>query len=194
MENFRVNRRQFLYYSGATVTYAIAASSGIVSLVIPGSTYALPLTIFNEHEANTLIDMIRNIYPHKILEDKFYAAVVKKLDSDANTNKNFTKLMRDGISNLDNISVSNWIKLSSNEKIINLQKIETTQFFQQIHSKANTALYNNSKLWHLFGYEGSSAEYGGYIYRGFNDLDWLPEPPGSASPKLDQEKLPHGQN
>ena len=26
------------------------------------------------------------------------------------------------------------------------------------------------------GYEGSSFEQGGYLHRGFNDLDWLPEP------------------
>src|ERR1700732_2043427 len=30
-------------------------------------------------------------------------------------------------------------------------------------------------LWPKFGYEGSSAEHGGYIKRGFNDIDWLPK-------------------
>jgi hypothetical protein len=36
--------------------------------------------------------------------------------------------------------------------------------------------------WAHFGYEGSSFEKGGYINRGFQDLNWLPEPPHSASP------------
>ena len=36
---------------------------------------------------------------------------------------------------------------------------------------------NNQKaLWPKFGYEGSSFEHGGYLHRGFNDLDWLPDP------------------
>jgi hypothetical protein len=37
-----------------------------------------------------------------------------------------------------------------------------------------TALYNQPDLWAKLGYEGSSAEHGGYIHRGFNDIDWLP--------------------
>jgi hypothetical protein len=36
--------------------------------------------------------------------------------------------------------------------------------------------------WAHFGYEGSSYEMGGYFDRGFQDLDWLPNPPASASP------------
>jgi hypothetical protein len=35
-------------------------------------------------------------------------------------------------------------------------------------------LYNNPDVWPKFGYEGASADKGGYINRGFNDIDWLP--------------------
>jgi hypothetical protein len=31
-------------------------------------------------------------------------------------------------------------------------------------------------VWAALGYEGSSYDKGGYINRGFNDLNWLPEP------------------
>jgi hypothetical protein len=31
-------------------------------------------------------------------------------------------------------------------------------------------------VWDLLGYEGPSFDKGGYLHRGFNDLDWLPEP------------------
>ena len=31
------------------------------------------------------------------------------------------------------------------------------------------------EVWPKFGYEGSSAEHGGYIKRGFADIDWLPK-------------------
>jgi hypothetical protein len=30
-------------------------------------------------------------------------------------------------------------------------------------------------VWPLFGYEGSSLEYGGYLERGFDDIGWLPK-------------------
>jgi hypothetical protein len=37
------------------------------------------------------------------------------------------------------------------------------------------SLYNQKEVWPKFGYEGSSAEHGGYIKRGFADIDWLPK-------------------
>jgi hypothetical protein len=36
-----------------------------------------------------------------------------------------------------------------------------------------TRLYDNTAVWPLLGYEGSSWEQVGYINRGFNDIDWL---------------------
>ncbi len=46
-------------------------------------------------------------------------------------------------------------------------------FFQKVRSSLITGLYNNKELWPFFGYEGESASKGGYINRGFNDLDWV---------------------
>ncbi len=40
-----------------------------------------------------------------------------------------------------------------------------------------TGLYDNKAVWPLFGYEGSSWEKGGYLNRGFNDIDWLDQGP-----------------
>jgi hypothetical protein len=31
-------------------------------------------------------------------------------------------------------------------------------------------------VWELVGYEGPSYDRGGYLHRGFDDLDWLPRP------------------
>jgi hypothetical protein len=38
------------------------------------------------------------------------------------------------------------------------------------------ALYNDHEVWELLGYEGPSFDQGGYLNRGFDDLDWLPDP------------------
>ena len=43
------------------------------------------------------------------------------------------------------------------------------------HGDLIVSLYNQKELWPKFGYEGSSAEHGGYIKRGFADIDWLPK-------------------
>ena len=54
-----------------------------------------------------------------------------------------------------------------------LRDVETDPFFQKVRSGLITGLYNNKEVWPVFGYEGESASKGGYINRGFNDLDWL---------------------
>ena len=48
-------------------------------------------------------------------------------------------------------------------------------FFQDDAGDLVVSLYNQEEVWPKFGYEGSSAENGGYINRGFNDIDWLPK-------------------
>jgi len=45
-----------------------------------------------------------------------------------------------------------------------------------IKGNAVVALYNDQEVWDTLGYEGPSFDKGGYIGRGFNDLDWLPDP------------------
>jgi hypothetical protein len=36
-----------------------------------------------------------------------------------------------------------------------------------------TGIYNNPDVWKILGYEGASAHLGGYLKRGFDDINWL---------------------
>ena len=57
-----------------------------------------------------------------------------------------------------------------------LKKMGRTEFFEHVSGTSTVTLYNDKETWDLLGYEGYSYDKGGYINRGFNDLDWLPEP------------------
>ena len=57
------------------------------------------------------------------------------------------------------------------DRVALLQRIEQSDFFQKIRGDLVVSLYNQKELWPKFGYEGSSAEHGGYIKRGFADID-----------------------
>ena len=59
------------------------------------------------------------------------------------------------------------------QRVALLRGIEQSDFFGKLRSDLIASLYNNPEVWPKFGYEGSSAEHGGYINRGFNDIDWL---------------------
>ena len=62
------------------------------------------------------------------------------------------------------------------ERVAALREMAATPFFATVRPMALFGLYGNKAVWPRFGYQGSSWEYGGYIDRGFDDLDWLPEP------------------
>ena len=52
----------------------------------------------------------------------------------------------------------------------------TAPFFKLVHATTVVALYDDHEVWELLGYEGPSFDKGGYLHRGFDDLDWLPRP------------------
>ena len=54
-----------------------------------------------------------------------------------------------------------------------LQGMEDSAFFQTVRGGLVTGLYNQKEVWPLFGYEGESFSKGGYINRGFDDINWL---------------------
>jgi hypothetical protein len=54
-----------------------------------------------------------------------------------------------------------------------MRDIEKSPFFQKVRSGLVTGLYNQKEIWPLFGYEGEAYSKGGYIQRGFDDIEWL---------------------
>ena len=183
MKNEHLNRREFLCNSGKTLAGVVVASSGAVTLIFPATGWSAQLTVLNEHESKTLLSMTREMFPHDKVEDKFYAVVVTALDADASGNTDTAKQLKAGVANLDKLAQGDWQALSADKRGAVLKQIENTAFFNSVKSKCVTGIYNNKDLWDHFGYEGSSTEHGGYINRGFDDLDWLPNPPESDSPK-----------
>ena len=122
--------------------------------------------------------MSRDIYPHDRLEDRFYAAAVSGLDAGAKSDPALKTLLEDGIAGLDksamDVKSAGYRGLSEETARVDLLKdIETGEFFQKVRGNLITGIYNNKEAWPIFGYEGESASKGGYIERGFNDIDWL---------------------
>ena len=54
-----------------------------------------------------------------------------------------------------------------------LAEAQNGPLFKKVRGDLVTGLYGQPEVWPRFGYEGSSWEKGGYIDRGFDDIDWL---------------------
>ena len=85
---------------------------------------------------------------------------------------------------IDKLKADNFNKMNFKKATKYLTKMGRTEFFEHVRGTTTVTLYNDKETWELLGYEGASYDEGGYINRGFNDLDWLPEPRIEEHPDL----------
>ncbi len=123
----------------------------------------------------TLARAARDIYPHDRLADAHYITAVAGYDSAAPAVR---ELMTKGCASLDAEAHKRhgtvYLAVADeSDRVAILQAMETSAFFGKLRGDLVVTLYNQQSLWMKFGYEGASADKGGYINRGFNDIDWL---------------------
>jgi hypothetical protein len=173
----KYNRRVFLQGAATAVPVVAAATTagfGIEDAWAEDATTLTPATM------KTLVKVARDIYPHDFLTDGYYITAVKPWDGKAAKDAAVKTMINDGVSRLDQDARDRhkvpYAEVSwESDRVALLRGIEQTDFFQKIRGDLIVSLYNQKELWPKFGYEGSSAEHGGYINRGFADINWLPK-------------------
>jgi hypothetical protein len=124
----------------------------------------------------TITAAARTMYPHDALPDDVYARVAEKLADAARGDSGTAETIEEGVSALN--AGGPFPALPASEKLEAVKCIEGSDFFELVRSTAVVEVYSDQRAWQAFGYEGPSFDQGGYIERGFDDLDWLPDPEG----------------
>ena len=120
-----------------------------------------------------LVSIYRTMFPHSSVPDEFYEHVVRKLDDQAVQDQDLSGLLSDAVEALNRQAGSAWTGLSEEARLMALKRAEQTPFFQRLRSAFVLYFYSNPAIWRLFRYEGPSNDQGGYLHRGFNDIDWI---------------------
>ena len=165
-----MTRRQLLRNSVAVGAIAVVGAGFIAA---PDAAWALEEKVISSHQMATLLQMARDIYPHDRVADRYYAIAVKGYDSAAQKD-----LVGAGVARLDTLAraagASSYVALPWEEaRVAVLKQIERDSFFQTVRGGLLSGLYNQPAIWPIFGYEGESFSQGGYLTRGFNDINWL---------------------
>lgn len=166
-----LSRRELLRRGGVGALLVITGSA----VVSPQHAWGLEASSLSPGTLATLIQMARDIYPHDQVADRFYAIAVKTHDEQSGKDSAHKDLIENGIADLDKRSGEGGYRgLGWEEQRVEvLKQIEDTPFFQAIRGGLVVGLYNQKELWPVFGYEGESYSKGGYINRGFDDIEWL---------------------
>ena len=176
LSNPRLSWRALLKGSGTTLLALSVLPGGIIAGA-RNAWASIPRALSPESFA-TLIQACRDIYPHDYLADSFYAKVVEGFDAAAVDNADEKSLLENGVAALDAAAQGAHGQNYRNvgweiDRVRILRAMESGGFFQKLRGSLVTGLYNNPDVWPFFGWEGESASKGGYINRGFDDIDWL---------------------
>ena len=161
-----------LYVYMTRRSFLTSAAGAALIVALPGCE---PQSGLGENDKRTLLRMARLLYPHDALADDIYVEVLQPLQVQAAGDATLSADLRAGFETLDGAAGADWRTAPAETQIETLRRIEDGAFFGTVQEAVRTRLYEDPDVWRLIGYEGSSVEHGGYINRGFDDIDWLPE-------------------
>lgn len=123
-----------------------------------------------------LAHALRAIFPHDGLSDAPYLrsadAIIRAVSGSARQ----TGVVIEGLRGLDALAGGDLTALDPDGLGAVLRHLTQTEFFQLLLTSAVVSLYSDPEVWEHLGYEGFSSDKGGYLTRGFDDIDWLPAP------------------
>ncbi len=172
---YRLSRRELLA-KGLGLGSSFLVGSGF--LASSSAAWAVEVTTLEPATMASLVQMARDIYPHDQFGDELYAIAVKGHDETAANDADFRDMIESGIASLNakaqEMGHPDYVSTGwEAERVEILKGMESSAFFQTIRGGLVVGLYNQKPVWDLLGYEGASFDKGGYLERGFDDVNWL---------------------
>lgn len=133
-------------------------------------------TALDAKDRANLVKLLRTAYPHAQFPDGPYERTADKILEQVHESVWHCTLLSAGLRSLDVPADGSFSDLEDTAAAGVVSKIADAEFFVFIRGVAVPILYDDHEVWEALGYEGESFSQGGYVNRGFNDLDWLSDP------------------
>jgi hypothetical protein len=137
----------------------------------PGAT-----TLTSPASQALLKDVARAMFPHPSFPDAPYEHAVGTILAAAEADVRLRAQLEQGLRDVDVVGGAPFAELDDAARLEALRSIEGTAFFEHVRTRLVTGLYDQAPVWGLLGYQGPCPDGDGYLERGFDDLDWLPDP------------------
>ena len=140
-----------------------------------------PTTSIDGDSRRELVRLLRAAYPHPRFPDGPYERTADAIIGQVGDDLWQRLVLSEGLASLDARAATvsggkGFADLDEDAALELLRGIADAAFFKLIRSVAVVTLYDDQEVHQLLGYAGPSFEQGGYLHRGFDDLDWLPTP------------------
>ncbi|MFI7481808.1 hypothetical protein ACH9EU_05255 [Kocuria sp. M1R5S2] len=145
-------------------------------MVYPAKYSALNALALTDEAKRTLTRVIRVAFPHPQIPDGPYERMTEKIVAEAEGSTWFRMALTQGLLTLNSLSDRPFTELDDDAALKVLKRIADLEFFGFVRRTTVLHFYDDPEVWEALGYEGESFSKGGYLHRGFDDLDWLPDP------------------
>jgi len=155
----------------------------VAAITVSGlATGTLATALFRESAAwakdpdKPLTRLAQLLFPHRALADSVYDDVVTRALAMTAEDPAANDLLLSAEQVLNaQVAGSDWYAADEKTQLAAMSAVQGEAFFPAARNLFMFALYTHKECWKTIGYPGSSREYGGYLERGFDDIDWLPE-------------------
>jgi len=124
-----------------------------------------------QEAGNELATLARRLFPHEGISDDVYAEVMDSVLAASAEDPALDEALAAADAALDD----DWMAAAPDAQVRALTALEDAPWFAAIAGAVRARFYTHPAVWKHIGYPGSSLEFGGYLERGFDDIDWLPE-------------------
>ena len=174
-----VLRRQFLRRLGQTGLLFALVPALLHKRIAAAESKSAPA--LSQPELRVLADLAYRLVPLLEPSSSVYQSVAEAIQHQTLQNAGLAQMVSGGIASLTNKTGEPWLELTPEQRAAVIQSIYPNQFLGLIRWTACEHVLRDTQVWANLGYQGSSIEHGGYLQRGFDDIDWLPKnPAGSA--------------
>lgn len=122
-----------------------------------------------ESDAALLAAVAFDLFPFPALAPALYVQIGERLQQGGNS------ALPEGLARLRSVAAgSAWQDVAEAQRLAVLTELQGTPFFGAVRATALEVLFRAPETFAMVGYGGSAIEQGGYVNRGFADIDWLP--------------------
>jgi hypothetical protein len=132
--------------------------------------------LLSRQDQETLTRVVYAAFPHRTFPMGPYRRAADAVIEQAGTNPRMLAQLVQGLAELDAQRDVRFAELDVDTAAAVLRGADGSPFVTAVVDSAVVTLYSDPEVWELLGYEGPSFDKGGYVNRGFDDLDWLPDP------------------
>jgi hypothetical protein len=157
------------------VAFVITSVAGLAPAALATDAADVPVATAADWQA-----VLEAMFPHERVQRALYAVPAGALLGAAEKDAGTRALLADGWRTLNRAAGGRFTTAAPDARTRAIASIATTPLFTVLRQTIVFTFYADPKVWEAFGYDGDAWRFGGWLGKGVNTIDWLPDPPAGS--------------